>query len=262
MRIGIHGINGKMGRTIAQTVCQNPKTQLSAAYVRSGHGWQDKPLNVISEIPSTLRSTTRLEMLCQESDVVIDFTRPDATLALLPICQRYNRPVMIGTTGFSEQSRGWLESFARHIPIVLAANTSLGVNVLLEVSARVAKVLGPEDWDVEIFEAHHRRKVDAPSGTALRLGEAIAQAQDTTLNERMRYPYETQRKTGDIGFSVARGGDLPGEHTVYFINDQERLELSHRAYDREIFARGALVAAKWLIGRPAGLYTMADVLGF
>jgi dihydrodipicolinate reductase len=136
------------------------------------------------------------------------------------------------------------------------------VNILFEVSRRVAEVLDFQHWDVDILEAHHRNKVDAPSGTALRLGEMIAAAQDSDFDERKRYPYVNRRKTGDIGFSVVRAGDVIGEHTVFFTADDERLEFTHRASNRRIFARGALTAASWLGDRPAGLYSMADVLGF
>ena len=145
---------------------------------------------------------------------------------------------------------------------MLAANTSLGVNILFEVSRRVAEVLDFQHWDVDILEAHHRNKVDAPSGTALRIGEMIAAAQNSDFDERKRYPYTNRRKPGDIGFSVVRAGDVIGEHTVFFTADDERLEFTHRASNRRIFARGALTAASWLGDRPAGLYSMADVLGF
>lgn len=262
MKIAIHGVNGKMGQEIARAALLDSDCELSAVSVRDSHSWANRALNSICDIDSPLKTTSNLEILCQQSDVIIDFTRPDATLSLLPICQRYDRPMMIGTTGFNAETAAWIERAARHIPIVFAANTSLGVNVLMEVAKRVASVLPAEDWDVEIFESHHRRKVDAPSGTALKLGEQIALGREVSLAEHMVYPYENARKTGDIGFSVMRGGEISGEHTVYFINDHERLEFTHRAHDRSIFARGALIAAKWLQGKPAGLYSMADVLGF
>lgn len=262
MKIAIHGVNGKMGQEIALATLADKDCELSAASVRDSHSWANQPLDKVSSIPSSLKTTSNLEILCQKSDVIIDFTRPDATLALLPLCQRYDRPMMIGTTGLHAEAEQWILRAAEHIPIVLAANTSLGVNVLMEVVRRVSAILPASDWDAEIFESHHRRKVDAPSGTALKLGEQIALGRNTSLNEAMRYPYENARKTGDIGFSVLRGGEISGEHTVYFINDHERLEFTHRAQNRSIFARGALVAAKWLQGKPAGLYSMADVLGF
>lgn len=262
MDIGIHGINGKMGRVLADTVFAAPSCRLSAASVREGHDWAGRRLCDIGTIDSPLKATSNLELLCQEAEVVIDFTHPDATLVLLPICQRRNRPMLIGTTGFNEEARRWIARAAADIPIVLAANTSLGVNVLMAASRLAARALASVDWDVEIFEMHHRRKVDAPSGTALRLGEEVAKVQQSNLKDRLRYPHERQRRSDEIGFSVARAGDVIGDHTVFFVNDHERIELTHRAQDRSIFARGALVAAQWLVEHPPGLYDMSDVLGF
>lgn len=263
MKIGIHGINGKMGRAIAHELVHYEDCQLGAASVRSGHAWADKALGEVSDLPQkTLKPTANIEYFVSQSDVVVDFTRPEAALALLPICQKLNKPLLIGTTGFSAEGRKWIEQAAQSIPIILAANTSLGVNVLLEIVQQVAKVLPKEIWDVDIFEAHHRDKMDAPSGTALRLGETIAKAQESVFNERKLYPYTQKRKPESIGFSVVRGGDIVGEHTVYFAKQAERLEFTHRATDRRIFAEGAIKAARWLKGRSSGLYTMADVLGF
>ncbi|EEV89324.1 4-hydroxy-tetrahydrodipicolinate reductase [Cardiobacterium hominis] len=264
MKIGIHGINGKMGLAIAHEIMAHPDLELGAASVRNGHEWAGKRLcDVAPDLPDcTVRITSNLDQFCAAVDVVVDFTRPDATLAILPVCQKLKKPLMIGTTGFNQDATAWIHRAAQHIPLVLAANTSLGVNILFEVSRRVAEVLDFQHWDVDILEAHHRNKVDAPSGTALRLGEMIAAAQDSDFDERKRYPYVNRRKTGDIGFSVVRAGDVIGEHTVFFTADDERLEFTHRASNRRIFARGALTAASWLGDRPAGLYSMADVLGF
>lgn len=259
MKIAVHGVNGRMGQAIALAA----GSDLCAASVRSGHEWEGKALAALSDVPSAVKPSANLELLCQKSDVIIDFTRPDAALALLPLCERYDRPLMIGTTGFTPDALQWIEKASKKIPIVLAANTSLGVNVLLELTRRAAAVLPAEGWDIEIFEAHHRRKVDAPSGTALKLGEAAAKGRGVKLADVQLYPHEDRaRRTGEIGFSVLRGGDVVGEHTVFYINDFERIELTHRAQDRSIFARGAVAAARWLVGKPAGLYSMANVLGF
>lgn len=263
MKIAVHGINGKMGQAIAQAVVADKQADLSAASVRASHQWQGQTVKSAIDVDADVKITSNLEILCQQSEVIIDFTRPDATLALLPICERYDRPVMIGTTGFTSEAIHWIEQAAEKIPIVLAANTSLGVNVLMELTRQAAAVLNAQDWDIEIYEAHHRRKVDAPSGTALKLGEAAAKGRGVDFQAVRVYPHEDRaRKTGEIGFSVVRGGDIIGEHTVFYINEHERIELSHRAQDRSIFARGAVTAAKWLVGKPAGLYSMADVLGF
>ena len=263
MKIGIHGINGKMGLAIAAEIQRQQQDQLVSASVRNGHGWADKTLAQVSDLKLLpVRLTSNLQQLCAPADVIIDFTRPDATHLLLPVCRHLKKPMMIGTTGFTGPAREWIEQAATEIPIVLASNTSVGVTILQEVSRRVAALLGPEQWDVEIFEAHHRNKVDAPSGTALRLGETIAQAQNSNFEERKRYGYQGKRRPGDIGFAVQRAGEIIGDHEVSFINDLEILKFSHYARSRRILAQGALTAARWLQGRPAGLYTMGQVLGF
>lgn len=263
MKIGIHGINGKMGLAIATEALHHREVQLVSASVRAGHPWAGKQLREVSNLHvAGLRITANLEQLCAPADVIIDFTRPDATQILLPICRKLKKPLMIGTTGFNATTTDWISKAATEIPIVLAANTSVGVTVLMEVSRRVAQILAPDSWDVEIFEAHHRNKVDAPSGTALRLGETIAQAQNSNFEERKRYGYQGKRRPGDIGFAVQRAGEIIGDHEVSFINDLEILKFSHYARSRRIFAQGALTAARWLQGRPAGLYTMGQVLGF
>lgn len=260
MKIGIHGINGKMGQAIAAEILNHPNFTLAAASVRNGHEWADKRIDEVCGLASNVRITTSLEQLCASVDVVIDFTRPDATQTILPICRKLKKPMMIGTTGFSQETLSWIEKAGHDIPIVLAANTSLGVNILIEVSRQVATHLGQE-WNIDIFEAHHKNKIDAPSGTALRIGQAIASAQNSDFESRKRYPYTNKRKDGDIGFSVVRAGNIVGDHSVFFTSDYEQLEFTHRAQDRRIFAQGALVAAHWVVDKEAGIYTMANVLG-
>ena len=262
MKIGIHGINGRMGQAIAAAVLNDPDCSLSSASVRASHNWYNQPLKTVSTLNSELKPTANLEVLCQKSEVIMDFTRPDALIALLPILQRYDRPAVIGTTGLNKNVIDLVKKASKNIPIVLAPNTSLGVAVLMESVKRAAKALKAQDWDCEIFEAHHKRKADAPSGTAIKLGEVVAEAREQNFEEVKKYPHESTRKIGDIGFSSVRGGDIVGEHIVYFINEFERLEFSHKAQDRSIFAFGALTAAKWLKNQEAGLYGMADVLGF
>lgn len=261
MKIAIHGINGKMGLAIAEALVNHPELVLSGASVRSGHAWAGKKLSEVSQTAHTVRITSNLDQLCAAADVIVDFTRPDATLSLLQVCTRANKPLLIGTTGFNRETEVWIERAAEKIPLLLAANTSIGVNVLTAVCRQVAAALAADEWDVDIFDAHHRHKVDSPSGTALKLGKAIAEAQDSDFDSRMRYPYQDRRKPGDIGFAVIRSGGLIGEHTVYFNSGHEQLAFSHRAHDRRIFADGALKAAHWLVGRPAGFYSMEDVLG-
>lgn len=197
------------------------------------------------------------------SDTVIDFTRPAGTLTHLAACRAAGKSLVIGTTGFEPLELDALRVAAREVPIVFAPNFSIGVNVSLRLVALASKALGA-DYDVEVFEMHHKLKVDAPSGTALKLGEVAAVARGTSLEKDgvfARHGVTGERKAGTIGFSVARGGDIIGDHTVYFAGAGERIEITHRSQSRATYAQGALRAAAWLAGKPAGLYDMADVLG-
>jgi 4-hydroxy-tetrahydrodipicolinate reductase len=196
--------------------------------------------------------------------VAIDFTIADASIRNAHLCRELGVPMVIGTTGHSSAQRAELKELARGLAIVLAPNMSLGVNVLLKLAELAARALGPEQYDAEIFEAHHRNKVDAPSGTALALGRAAAQGRGVALDdvaEYSRHGNTGARARGRIGFSVVRGGDIIGDHRLIFAGPGETIELSHHAQDRSGFARGALVAARWVAGRPPGLYAMTDVLG-
>ncbi len=197
------------------------------------------------------------------ADVVIDFTLPEASVALARASVK--TAMIIGPTGFSEAQIASIDEEARRIPIVRAGNFSLGLNMLMGFVAQAARTLPATDFDIEIFEAHHRNKVDAPSGAALMLGEAAARGRGVSLSDvgrRARDGITGVRPPGEIGFSVLRGGGIVGDHSVTFAADEEILTLSHSARDRGLFARGAAHAAKWVVGRPAGLYDMQDVLGF
>ena len=194
-------------------------------------------------------------------DVLIDFSAPDALQKSLDRAVSAAIPILVGTTGLDELAEQRIATAARDVAVLRAANTSLGVALLGELVERAARVLGP-DWDVEIAETHHRMKADAPSGTALLLGEAAARGRGTALNpERGRDGTGLKRAPGSIGFASLRGGTVAGDHDIMFLGPDERLMLSHRAEDRAIFARGALAAARFLVGRPAGLYSMRDVIG-
>jgi len=202
--------------------------------------------------------------LFERSDIVIDFTRPEATLAHAKIAAQKNTKMIIGTTGLTNEEEAELAKAANDTAIVYAANMSVGVNMLLALVERAAKALGPDDWDIEIFESHHKHKVDAPSGTALAIGKSAAKGRNVDHDEaaiRARDGITGERETGTIGYSVARGGDVVGEHTAYFYSEGERIELTHIATNRALFARGAMRAAKWLGDKPNGLYSMNDVLG-
>ena len=202
--------------------------------------------------------------LFERSDIVIDFTRPEATIAHAKLAAETGTKMIIGTTGLTNDDEAGLSTAAENTAIVYAANMSVGVNMLLALVEKAAKALGPDDWDIEIFESHHKYKVDAPSGTALAIGKSAAKGRDVDHDKvatRARDGITGERETGTIGYSVARGGDVVGEHTAYFYSEGERIELTHIATNRALFARGALRAASWLNDKPNGLYSMKDVLG-
>lgn len=199
-------------------------------------------------------------IVVHNADVLIDFSSPSATEAICEAATKANRPMVIGTTGHSAEQQSIIEAAAREIPIVLAANFSVGVNALFSLAELAAKILG-ENFDVEIIETHHRMKKDAPSGTAKTLAEILQKARGTEKIRHGREGLIGERDKSEIGVHSVRGGDVVGDHTLIFAGDGERLELTHRASSRETFARGALRAARWVMGKPEGLYSMRDVLG-
>jgi 4-hydroxy-tetrahydrodipicolinate reductase len=241
VRVAIAGANGRMGRALLEAVSTSRDATLAASF------------DVGDDVRAAL----------SQADVLIDFTRPEGTLAHAKACREMKRSLVIGTTGFAPGEVEEIRAAAREIAIVMAPNMSVGVNVALKLVDLASRALGA-DYDVEVFEMHHKLKVDAPSGTALKLGEVAAKARGTTLEKDgtfARHGVTGERKPGAIGFSVARGGDLVGDHTVYFAGPGERIEVTHRASSRATYAQGALRAARFLQGKPPGLYDMADVLG-
>lgn len=247
MKIGITGCTGRVGALLVSELL-------------SGN-WED-----FSLAGGTARSkdhgydffvTDDAAALFDASDLIIDFTTPEATREHLKLAAATGKPIIIGTTGLSTQDEAALKEAAKKAPIVYASNTSVGVTLLLDLVQKAAATLGP-DWDIEIFEAHHKHKIDAPSGTALSLGKA---AQDGREGGNFVHDRSGKRKAGDIGYAVSRGGDVVGEHDVTFFAEGERITLSHKATNRALFARGAFRAAKWLAGQKNGLYSMKDVLG-
>ena len=212
---------------------------------------------------SGVKVTDNIDDALKGADLLVDFTRPEASLMYLAACQRHHVKMIIGTTGFSAEEKLQIEAASKNIAIVFAPNTSVGVSLLINLVQAAAKVLN-EGYDIEIIEAHHRFKVDAPSGTALRLGEAAASALGHNLDECAVYGREGvtgERDPSTIGFATVRGGDVVGDHTVLFAGIGERVELTHKASSRATFASGALRAAKFLSGKSAGLFDMQDVLG-
>lgn len=254
-RVGILGASGRMGRVLIHLVNEASDLTLSAAVVRSGSEGKLDDLGV--------SVTSDVKAAAAQSDVLIDFSLPAALDAHLSAAQAASTPIVIGTTGLDASGLARIDSAAKVIPLVYAANYSSGVTLLRRLAAITAAALD-EDFDVEILEAHHRNKQDAPSGTALALGESVAEGRGITLVDQAVYSREGitgARSRGSIGFQTLRGGDIVGEHTVLFAGDGERVELTHRASSRETFARGALRAGRWLIGQSPGRYDMEDVLG-
>ena len=251
IRIAIAGALGRMGQAVARSVGENEHLVIAARFDRPG---------------LETDGLVSLDEALAAADVVIDFTTPQSSVALARAAAARGGPALvIGTTGLAPDDLKAIDEAAAAIPIVRAGNFSLGVNMLMGLVEQAARALGPEAYDIEIFEAHHRRKVDSPSGTALMLGEAAAAGRSVDLDKvssRARDGLNGPRTTGDIGFSVMRGGDIIGEHSVSFAANDEILTLSHSARDRGLFARGAVEAARWVAGRGAGLYDMRDVLGF
>ena len=261
-RIAIAGSSGKMGRMLIEALQDAPDLHLAVALDRPDGPDLNRDCAEFLGRKSGVLVVPDLDRLAQ-ADVLIDFTRPAATLAHLQACLKHNVRIVIGTTGFDAVGRQAIEAAARNIPVVFAPNMSVGVNAtfkLLEVAARILA----GGYDIEIIEAHHRHKVDAPSGTALKMGEVIAQAQGRKLDDVAvfaRHGETGPRKQGTIGFSAVRGGDIVGDHTVLFAGAGERIEITHKSASRMTYAVGALRAARFLAGKKSGLFDMHDVLG-
>ena len=264
IKIGIVGAAGRMGRTLIEEVSATPGATLAGASERPGHDCIGQDAGTLAGVkPLGIAVAEKAEPVFAASDVVIDFTAPKATLAHLALAAQHKTAMVIGTTGFDPAELERLTAAARNVAIMRSANMSLGVNLLLALTERAAKALGP-DYDIEVLEMHHKHKVDAPSGTALALGEAAAKGRGVKLASvaaRGRDGLTGARKPGAIGFAALRGGDVVGDHYVIYAGDGERIELVHKASSRKIYSRGAVHAALWLKDRKPGLYGMADVLG-
>jgi len=264
-RVGITGAAGRMGRTLVEAVrLAGEPLVLGAAIERPDSSFVGADAGELSGQGSNgVPVVASLAEVVGDIDVLIDFTTPAATLANLAQCERRGVAMVIGTTGFTPEQQATIEAGATRIPLCKASNFSTGVNLCFQLLDMAARVLG-DDVDIEIYEAHHRHKVDAPSGTALSMGEVVANALGRDLRQVAVYGREGQtgeRKRETIGFATVRAGDIVGDHTVTFAAEGERVEITHRASSRMSFARGAVRAARWLVGRDAGLYDMRDVLG-
>ena len=259
-RIGIVGCGGRMGRMLLAEIAGTEGARVAGGLSRTA----GLDLGTLAGLaPLGIATGSDPAALVAASDAIIDFTVPDATVRLAELAAARGTVLVIGTTGIDAAQARAIEAAARHAPIVWSPNMSLGVNLLMGLVEQVAARLGP-DYDIEIVEMHHRMKIDAPSGTALGLGRAAASGRGVALEDvwvKSRDGHTGARKGGTIGFATLRGGDVVGDHTVVFAGLGERVELSHKAADRRIYARGAVRAALWAKGRPPGLYGMKDVLG-
>lgn len=261
MRLAIAGADGRMGRMLIEAVLDSPDLELTVALSRSGSAALGQDAGAALGRTTGVLITDDLDALAQ-ADCLIDFTRPEGTLAHLPACIRHDIKCVIGTTGFDEAGKQAIRAAGQQIAIVFAPNMSVGVNATLKLLDMAARLLN-SGYDVEVFEAHHRNKVDAPSGTALAMGQAVAHAWGVPLDEVAdwaRHGETGARQTGHIGFSVVRGGDIVGDHTVYFCGEGERIEITHRSTSRATYAQGSLRAARYLARKEFGLFDMQDVL--
>jgi 4-hydroxy-tetrahydrodipicolinate reductase len=264
VRAAVAGIAGRMGSRIAQLIRETEGIELAGGFEQAGHSAVGREIaELIGGSPTGLAVANSIEAVLHAADVVIDFTSASASCLHLASASAAGKPMVIGSTGFSADQVQKAKDLTHTVPCVLAPNMSMGVNVLFKIVADVARMLG-EEFDIEIVEAHHRFKKDAPSGTALKLAQVAAEALERDLDRvgvYARHGIIGERTEREIGIQTVRAGDIVGEHTVMFGGMGERIELTHKAHSRDNFARGALRAAKWVVAQPAGLYDMQNVLG-
>jgi 4-hydroxy-tetrahydrodipicolinate reductase len=264
LRIAVAGASGRMGRMLVEAITAADDCQLAGALDVAGSAALGHDAAAFLGRTSGVAITADLDTGLAKAQVLIDFTRPDGTLAHLAACRARGVKVVVGTTGFSDEQKAQIAEHAKQIAIVMAPNMSVGVNVVLRLLDTAARALAA-GYDIEIIEAHHRHKVDAPSGTALAMGEVVAAALGRDLKQCALYGREGvtgERDPSTIGFATVRGGDIVGDHTVLFAGTGERIEITHKASSRATFAQGALRAARFLSGQASGLYGMDQVLGF
>ncbi|SKA21303.1 4-hydroxy-tetrahydrodipicolinate reductase [Consotaella salsifontis] len=265
MKLVVTGASGRMGRTLVQTIATTEGVRLVAALEREGAAALGSDAGVLAGLGENgVKLTSEVAAALAGADAMIDFTAPAASVANAKAAAAAGVAHIIGTTGLSAEDEAAIAEAARRVAIVKSGNMSLGVNLLAVMVEKAAKALGPDAFDIEVLEMHHRHKVDAPSGTALLLGKAAADGRGIDLGDhsvRARDGHTGPRPSGAIGFATLRGGSVVGDHSVIFAGEGERIEFSHQASDRSIFARGALTAALWARGRAPGLYSMKDVLG-
>ncbi|MCE8036520.1 4-hydroxy-tetrahydrodipicolinate reductase [Halomonas sp. MCCC 1A11062] len=264
-RIAIVGVAGRMGRTLVNAVQEDAGATLAGGIVESGSSLVGADIGELAGLGKLgVAAVDSLEAIVDDFDVLIDFTAPQVTLANLAFCAAHGKRMVIGTTGLSDDELAELDGYRERLPFVFAPNMSVGVNLTLKLLETAARALGDEGYDIEVIEAHHRHKVDAPSGTALKMGEVVAEALGRTLKEHGVFERVGQcgpRGPKEIGFATVRAGDIVGEHTVMFATEGERIEITHKASSRMTFAKGAVRAARWVADQSNGRYGMQDVLG-
>jgi 4-hydroxy-tetrahydrodipicolinate reductase len=265
VRIAVAGAAGRMGKMLIEAISVNDGGELTAAIDRADSSLIGADAGEVAGVGKNgVYLVSELNDVLDLFDVLIDFTAPEATLSNASKCAAAGKGIVVGTTGLNAEQKAELDAVIQAIPRIIASNYSTGVNLSFKLIELATQIMG-QDSDIEIYEAHHRHKVDAPSGTALSMGEVVADTLGRNLDEVAVYGREGQTGARDrdtIGFATVRGGDVVGDHTVSFFADGERLEITHKASSRMSFARGAVRAAVWLSGRDAGIYEMADVLGF
>ncbi|MGO2392190.1 MAG: 4-hydroxy-tetrahydrodipicolinate reductase [Halomonas sp.] len=264
-RIAIVGVAGRMGRTLVNAIELEAEATLAGGVVAQGSSLAGADIGELAGVGKRgVVAVDSLESIVDDFDVLIDFTSPQVTLANLAFCAEHGKRIVIGTTGMSDDELATLDSYRDRVPMVFAPNMSVGVNLTLKLLETAARALGDEGYDIEVIESHHRHKVDAPSGTAIKMGEVIAASLGRNLKEHGVFERLGQcgpRTDKEIGFATVRAGDIVGEHTVMFATEGERIEITHKASSRMTFAKGAVRAARWVADKENGHYDMQDVLG-
>lgn len=263
IKVSVMGACGRMGRSIFSTLFRDDDITLVGATEVEGHEFIGRDAGELVGTKLGFSVTDDLDSAAGDADIIVDFTSPGSTLSHAEYASRNSKGMVIGTTGFSSKEEEKLSQYTASFPCVISPNMSIGVNVLFEVSTRLASLLG-NDFDVEIVETHHRKKVDAPSGTALKLGRSVAEGLGLDFEKAAKFERNGAigpRNRDEIGIQTLRGGDVVGDHTVMFLGDGERMELTHKALSRDNFSKGVLRAVKWLPGKPPGIYSMKEVLG-
>ncbi len=265
LKAGVVGVEGKMGSTILSLLINSNEFEVVGATELSGSPAIGKDIGVLTaSAEQGTKVKEKIEDAFKDADGIIDFSSPASTLQTAEYAAKNCKALVIGTTGFSDKQKKSLLKLAQSFPCVFSPNMSVGVNVMFEMSKKLTELLG-NDFDIEILESHHRNKKDSPSGTALKIAEVVSQSLNKNLSDIAVYSRHGnigKRKKGEIGIQTLRGGDVVGEHSLIFYGDGERIEFTHKASSRDTFARGAIRALKWVSDRPAGLYSMKDVLGF